>query len=73
MNLFGYWPNQDVQEVKVIALRLNLKSVVASAAWIDPIFARNKLVYDIMLEMGGFAPRIWYTNMTISGVYHGYA
>jgi len=62
MNLFKY-PKDDSFKVK---------SILLSASAIDPTFLRQKLTADALLKIGGFAPRVVFTDVYINGAYYGF-
>ncbi len=45
---------------------------VLQAAWVDPTFLRNKLTMDLMLALGGLAPRIAFARVLVNGQFHGF-
>jgi len=45
--------------------------VVLQAAWIDPTFIRNKLIFDTLNDIGAWAPRLGYARVYINGQLSG--
>ena len=44
-----------------------LERLVLQAAWIDPSFLRNKLVFDVLRELGALAPRVGHARVFLNG------
>jgi len=48
-----------------------IERIVLQAAWVDPSFVRAKLLFDLLRELGGLAPRIGYARLYINGEAQG--
>lgn len=45
--------------------------LVLQAAWIDPSFMRNKVIFDTLNEVGAMAPRLGFARLYINGRLNG--
>src|SRR5690606_12672620 len=43
-----------------------VKRLVLQAAWIDPSFIRNKLLFELVRSLGGLAPRVGYAQLFLN-------
>jgi hypothetical protein len=48
-----------------------VERLVLQAAWIDPTFVRNKIIFDTLTELGALAPRLGYARVYLNGQLNG--
>lgn len=60
-NFYGYNSEKEV-----------LRRVVLKSEWIDPSFMRDKITHDLMILLGGNAPRSIFVELYVNDNYHGF-
>lgn len=63
INFFSGYKGSDKEELGQFDL---------IASWIDPTFVRQKVLHDMVREIGGNAPRTTYARVLVNGAFQGF-